>query len=92
MADAEMVEAIRADALVGRGSCSAVDECYDDKELAEQLAEENIATVEGAIKWARDLEQLHLENGTNCSSGESDCPLVAAYHEFKARRAEVEGR
>lgn len=30
---ARAVAAIRADKLVGRGTCSAVDECYGDNEL-----------------------------------------------------------
>jgi len=33
----EIVAAIRANSLVGRGTCSPVDECFTDDELVEQF-------------------------------------------------------
>lgn len=57
----EMVAAVRADVKVGCGSCSVIDECYSDRELAAALAEAGITTVAGAVKWARDVERLFRE-------------------------------
>jgi hypothetical protein len=59
--DMEMIAAVRADAEVGRGSCSVIDECYGDHELAEALADADINTARGAVAWARDVERLFRE-------------------------------
>mgnify|MGYP006271727315 CR=1 FL=1 len=59
--DTMMIAAVRADQKVGRGSCSIIDECYTDAELAAALANNGIATVGGAVAWARDVERLFRE-------------------------------
>lgn len=59
--DQEMIAAVRADVEVGRGSCSVIDECYGDRELAEALADAAIDTARGAVAWARDVERLFRE-------------------------------
>ena len=38
----EMIAAVRADVKVGRGTCSVIDECYTDAELAEAFLNEGI--------------------------------------------------
>ena len=57
----EMIAAVRADQKVGRGSCSVIDECYTDAELAEAFLNEGIDTVQNAVEWARDVERLFRE-------------------------------
>lgn len=47
------VEAIRNDPTIGRGSCSTVDECYTDLEVAETLDAEGIATPRQAVRFYR---------------------------------------
>jgi len=83
-----LVKAIREDKLVGAGSCTSIDECFDDHEIAEELQREGITTVEGAIKWARDREGLWLEQGLNCRWGEDDDPQLKAYYGFNSQRDE----
>lgn len=78
------VTAIRADPLVGRGTCSTVDECMDDSDLIFELDLEGITDPTVAVGWAREDELMWREQGTNASSGEADCPLVASYRAFKA--------
>ena len=80
---AEMVAAIRADKLVGKGSCSSIDECMEDSEIANDLVEDGITTPADAVKWAREQEGLFLEQGTNCRWGEDDDPQLKQYNEFK---------
>ena len=77
------VIAIRADKLVGAGTCSSIDECMEDSELVEELDRLKIVESRTAVKWARMDHRLYLEQGTNCSSGEANCPLVKAYRDFK---------
>ena len=57
----EMIAAVRADVKVGRGTCSVIDECYTDAELAEAFLNEGIDTVQNAVEWARDIERLFRE-------------------------------
>jgi len=79
----ERVKAIRNDALVGRGTCSSIDECYDDSELAQQLDDYSIHTPAAAVKWARESEGLWLEQGLNQRWGEDDDPQLLAYNEWQ---------
>ena len=76
------LEAIRADRLVGRGTCTGIDEGFDDADLVRELDRGEITTSAAAVSWARDREGLRLENATNATSGEPDCPLVAAATEW----------
>jgi hypothetical protein len=64
------VAAIRADKKVGKGSCTSIDECYDDAEIVEYLDKLKFVTIESAIKWAYDSEGLWLEQGLNQRWGE----------------------
>lgn len=82
------VNAIRDHALVGRGSCSAVDECMTDDELRRALDDANVDTPEAAIKWALEDEQLFLEKGLDCRQGEDDDPQLREYEDFVSRRAD----
>ena len=56
--EARMVAAIRKDKLVGRGTCSYADECYDDDELVEVLREEKITTARKAVSKWRSIEKI----------------------------------
>ena len=53
----EIVDMIRADKLVGVGSCSPVDECYTDDELVEafgwDINGKRHITAKGALRKAR---------------------------------------
>lgn len=80
----QLVAAIRADKVVGMGTCSRIDECYSDKELAMALAEDHITTVAEALKWAREDEGLFLEQGLNQRWGEDADPQLANFREFQA--------
>jgi hypothetical protein len=52
----EAIKAVRASDLIGVGSCSTYDECYDDEELAEHIEnigipyDEVVAFLEGQNK------------------------------------------
>jgi hypothetical protein len=59
------VEAIRNDTKVGCGTCSTIDECFTDAELAAALDERNITTPKVALRWARGFERLHRELESN---------------------------
>lgn len=52
----DIVKAIRADKIVGCGTCTTIDEAYDDDELIELLVENNITTVTQGIKFCRKIE------------------------------------
>ena len=76
------VTAIRNHPKVGAGSCTSVDECWDDKDIIEFLDDNNVTTEAGAIEWALDQEGLFLEQGLNCRWGEDDDPQLIAWKEW----------
>jgi hypothetical protein len=55
LADAR-VQAIRLDVLVGAGSCSYVQEFWDDQEIVVELDKQGIYSIEDAIDWAVKIE------------------------------------
>jgi len=76
------VTAIRDHSRVGRGTCTSVDECWDDKEIIEFLDDNNVTTEEGAIEWALEQEGLWLEQGLNQRWGDDDDPQLIAWKEW----------
>lgn len=78
----KLVEAIRSDSKVGRGSCSSIDECWSDEDIKESLTEFDCSTIEEAIKWAYETEGLRLEQALNCRWGEDDDPQLKAYRDW----------
>ena len=79
----KLVKAIRDHHLVGVGTCSTIDECWEDAEIAEALEQDGITTETSAIQWAMALEGLHMEQMLNCRWGEDSDPELEMYREWK---------
>lgn len=82
------VIAVRADKLIGSGTCSSIDECMEPHELVERCDYLQISDPIEAAKYFRKQELVWLEQGMNASSGEADCPLVKAYKDFMKAMAD----
>jgi len=52
------VAAIREDPKVGRNTCSTIDECYSDADLAAELDSLGITAARSAVRWARKSERI----------------------------------
>jgi hypothetical protein len=84
------VEAIRKHRLVGRGSCTSIDECFSDAELLAFLDENEVKTPEQAVAWAIDFEDLKMEQALNARWGEDGDSQKVEYDEWRAKRKESE--
>lgn len=82
--------AIRTNRLVGLGSCSSIDECWEDSEILAELEKEGIVGELLAVSHFLGIEELFLEQGLNQRWGEADDPQLLQYDEF--RRAAKEWR
>jgi len=82
-----MVAAIRSCPLVGRGSCSTIDECFEDSEIIEELVNERIDTTQAAIEWALDFEQIKKEQALNQRFGDDDDWQLKAWQKWTLDRA-----
>ena len=51
-----LIAAIRSDLVVGRGSCSFIDECWDDDDIWNNL--NHLSSVRVAVRWARELHRV----------------------------------
>lgn len=51
------IEAIRTDHIVGRGTCSVIDECWTDDMLLDELDIEQIGSKVAALRWARRVHR-----------------------------------
>ncbi len=76
------VKAIRADLRVGRGSCSSIDECWEDQELIEAMNEAHVETETEAVHWALQQQRAFLEEGLNQRWGDDDDPQLLEYEAF----------
>ena len=79
------IMAVRNHKLVGKGSCSSIDECLDDLELLKELDLYKVKTPEEAIKWALEYEDLTMEQSLNCRWGEDDDPQLIEYKKWKEK-------
>jgi hypothetical protein len=82
---AELVEAVRTDDKVGRGSCSAIDECYSDDELAAWLTVRRICTPKKAVAEAR-ADQALFEERQREMDGEAGITVKAPRPRKTARK------
>jgi len=83
----EMITAIRNDKLVGKGTCTGIDEGRSDDELIFILDLDKLSTINQAVEAARDGEELDLEMATNARWGEDSDPELGRLKAFrKARR------
>ena len=79
------IEAIRKDPCVGSGTCSSIDECLGDDELSWMLNEDGAVSTTAAIQWARDYEQMFMEQLLNTRWGEDDDPQLVEYAAWKKK-------
>jgi hypothetical protein len=82
----QMIEAVRKDPNVGRGSCASIDECYTDEELWEVI--KDASTEAEAVKAAYEVEGLRLEAALNARWGEDDDPQLKAWQDWQERTGE----
>ena len=54
----EGIDMIRLDKIVGRGTCSVIDECYSNAELLSALQADGIRSASGALRWARSTHKM----------------------------------
>lgn len=79
----EMIAAIRAHKRVGRGTCTSIDECWEDKEIAESLTRTGVTSRRAAVQWAMRTEGLVREQALNQRCGEPDDWQLEWYREWK---------
>jgi hypothetical protein len=55
------IQKVREDHVVGRGTCSVIDECWTDEELAAALAAEGVRGWQSVRFWVRRVHRMYLE-------------------------------
>ena len=78
----DLIKAIRDNDRIGAGSCSVVDECYSNEEIAIVLEEQGITEPQDAIDWALDVEGLAKESALNARWGEDDDPALLDWQDW----------
>tara|TARA_Y100000034_G_scaffold126674_1_gene178236 strand:+ start:527 stop:817 length:291 start_codon:yes stop_codon:yes gene_type:complete len=78
-----LVDSVRKCPIVGRGTCSAVDECLSDGEVQEMMDDDNVKTEKEAIKWAIQFESIQNERALNARWGEDSDPELVTWNKFK---------
>ena len=60
MTDQEIVDTIRNDPKVGKGSCSVFDECYTDEEIVEYFSIYGHLNTKIVLDLAYHVEDVHI--------------------------------
>ena len=55
------IRRVREDHIVGRGSCSVIDECWTDQELADALRRDGVRGWQQVRFWVRRVHRAHRE-------------------------------
>ena len=55
------IQKVRLDHIVGRGSCSVIDECWTDAELAAALERDGVRGWQQVRFWVRRVHRTYLE-------------------------------
>ena len=79
------VDAIRKDPCVGSGTGASVDECLGTDDLISLLDGYGITAEKEAIQWARDYEQIFMEQLLNARWGEDSDPELKEYAAWKKK-------
>ena len=82
--DARVI-AVREHKLVGRGSCTTIDECLTNKELLWIFTEENVETPDAAVVWCLEAEGMEREQALNARWGEDDDPQLLAWQDWQKK-------
>lgn len=76
-----IVDAIRADPCVGRGTCSTIDECVEDEDLADCFGDQS--SPQAAVAAARRYERNYIARAVEAEAEWAP----AALRDFDARCA-----
>lgn len=59
----QLLAVVRASGALGRGSCSTIDECYEDADLLDEYETELFSgsTPVKIVKWAIEMEGIYWE-------------------------------
>ena len=79
------VEAIRKDPCVGSGTGASADECLGTDDLISLLDGYGITSEKDAVQWARDYEQMFMEQLLNARWGEDSDPELKEYATWKKK-------
>lgn len=55
------IRRVREDHIVGRGSCSVIDECWTDQELADALTRDGVRGWQQVRFWVRRVHRAYRE-------------------------------
>ena len=83
------VQAIRTDRRVGSGSCSTLDECYEDVELLTKLIDDKVATPSEALAWAYRHELIYLERWHEVTQDTGEESVEALRRELSDRMEDL---
>jgi len=83
------VAAVRANSLIGRGTCSEVDECLSDQEVAKELDDFGITDPAQAVRHFIEMEDISMDRMMDCRWGEDSDPQVAIKASWDARKEEA---
>lgn len=90
MTNEQLIQAIRTDRRVGRGSCTSIDECYDDAELVARFG--HLTTVKAVLAAACEAEDVHIDRTLDARFGDDDDVELKIAAEWRNARGETKSQ
>jgi hypothetical protein len=63
----DIINAIRADKVIGKGTCSFIDECWMDEDLTAIIISKKFTETAPAIKYFKYLEHAYRAKEADCN-------------------------
>jgi hypothetical protein len=57
----KLVEVVRSDPKIGRGTCAMIDECWEDEEIVEIIREHKLETADALLDALYEAENIWRE-------------------------------
>lgn len=70
-----LVAGVRSDAKIGRGTCSMIDECWEDEEIAGVIREDRITTLNALLDALYKIEGIWRERANDVLAAGGEKPI-----------------
>jgi hypothetical protein len=87
--ETKIIQAIRTNSIIGKGTASTIDETYTDEEILAELAEADINSPKKALAYFLSLEAMISEKAADITGEADELADLTAEHNEMATRANL---
>lgn len=70
-----LIEAVRNDPKIGRGSCASIDECWDDEDILKVIQVDQVTTADKLLDILYSLENIFRDRADDALTAGGGKPI-----------------